>query len=400
MRTNGILMAEGRLARATIDKLEMVRRLVAYDTTSRNSNLALIEFVRDYLDGYGVKSELVFDQDRGKANLYATIGAPDQRGIMLSGHTDVVPVDDQDWRTDPFSLVEKDDKLFGRGSCDMKGFIALVLSLVPVLVQRKLRTPIHLSFSYDEEVGCLGVRRLIEVLADRPNRPRLCIVGEPTMMRIGVGHKGKHVYRCHVHGHEAHSSLVHQGVNAIEAAAEMIAQLKGMARRKRDHGPFDPDFEPPYSSIHTGLIHGGTALNIVPRDCEFDFEIRPLPGDDVDGLIAELRAFAAGRLLPEMRAVRPDTDIVIDQLSAAPGLSTPVDAEVTQLAAALTGENITTKVAFGTEGGLFQAAGIPTIICGPGSIDQAHKPDEFVALDQIARCEAFLKRLIDRVSAS
>jgi acetylornithine deacetylase len=386
------------LARASINKIEMAKRLVAFDTTSRNSNLELIEFVRDYLDGYSVKSELVFDVTGAKANLFATIGPQDQGGIMLSGHTDVVPIDDQDWHTDPFALVEKDDRLYGRGSADMKSFIATLLTLVPDLVRRRLREPIHLSFSYDEEIGCIGVRRLISILAARPNKPRLCIVGEPTEMQVGVGHKGKHTLRCHVHGHEAHSSLIHQGVNAIEAAAELIAKLREIARRKRDHGPFDPDFEPPYSSIQTGLIQGGTALNIVPRDCTFDFEIRPLPGDDVAAVINELREFAATRLLPEMRAVRAETDIVIEELSAAPGLNTPTDHEATQLAAALTGSNGTVKVAFGTEGGLFSAAGIPTVICGPGSIDQAHKPDEFIALDQIARCEAFLKRLIDRVS--
>jgi len=280
----------------------------------------------------------------------------------------------------------------------MKAFIATVLSLVPQLVSRKLREPIHLSFSYDEEVGCLGVRRLIDVIAVRPNRPRLCIVGEPTEMQVGIGHKGKHTLRCQVHGHEAHSSLVHQGVNAIEAAGELIAKLKEIARRKRDHGPFDPDFDPPYSTIHTGVIHGGTALNIVPRECVFDFEIRPLPGEDIAPMIDELRDLAANRLLPEMRAVQPHTNIVIEERSAAPALNTAADAEVTQFAAALSGGNATIKVPFGTEGGLFSAAGIPTIICGPGSIDQAHKPDEFVALDQIARCERFLQRLIDRVS--
>ncbi|HUI35499.1 MAG TPA: acetylornithine deacetylase [Stellaceae bacterium] len=376
----------------------MVTRLVGFDTTSRNSNLALIEFVRDYLDSNKVTSELVFAEDRNKANLYATIGPQDRGGIMLSGHTDVVPVDDQDWRSDPFKIVEQEGRLYGRGSADMKSFIAVVLTLVPELVRRKLRTPIHLSFSYDEEVGCIGVRRLISVLGQRPNRPRLAIVGEPTSMQIGVAHKGKHVYRCHVHGHEAHSSQVNYGVNAVEAAAELVTHLKAMARRKRDEGPFDPDFDPSYTSIHTGLIHGGTALNIVPKDCEFDFEFRPLPGEDVDALIGELRDLAATKLVPEMRAVQPHTGINIDDVSAAPALSTPVDAEVTQLVAALTGENATTKVAFGTEGGLFSAAGIPTVICGPGSIDQAHKPDEYVELDQIARCEAFLKRLIDRVS--
>jgi acetylornithine deacetylase len=389
---------EGSLARSAIGYREMVTRLVGFDTTSRNSNLALIEFVRDYLDREKVASELVFAEDGRKANLYATIGPEDQGGIMLSGHTDVVPVDDQDWHSDPFTVLEKDDRLFGRGSADMKSFIAVVLTLVPELVRRKLRTPIHLSFSYDEEVGCIGVRRLIGVLANRPNRPRLCIVGEPTSMQIGIAHKGKHTLRCHVHGYEAHSSQTHLGVNAIEAAAEIVAKLKEMARRKRDQGPFDPDFDPPYSSIHTGVIHGGTALNIVPKDCEFDFEVRPLPGDDVDALIAELRDFAANRVLPEMRAVRAETDIVIEELSSAPGLNTRTDEEVTQLAAALTGANETMKVSFGTEGGLFQAAGIPAVICGPGSIDQAHKPDEFIELAQIARCEAFLQRLIDRVS--
>jgi acetylornithine deacetylase len=386
------------LARAVIDKIVLAKRLVAYDTTSRNSNLALIEFIRDYLDGYGVKSELVFDEDGAKANLYATIGPQDQRGILLSGHTDVVPIDDQDWHTDPFELIEKDDRLYGRGSSDMKSFIATVLSLVPTLVERNLRTPIHLAFSYDEEVGCIGVRRLIDLLADRPSRPRLCIIGEPTMMQVGVAHKGKHTLRCQVHGHEAHSSLVHQGVNAIEAAAELIARLKEIARRKRDHGPFDPDFAPPYSTIHTGVIQGGTALNIVPRECTFDFEIRPLPGEDIEPMIAELRDLAENRLLPEMRAVQPNTSITIEERSAAPALSTPGDAEVTQLVASLSGANVTVKVPFGTEGGLFSAAGIPSIICGPGSIDQAHKPDEFIALDQIVRCEAFLQRLIDRVS--
>jgi acetylornithine deacetylase len=386
------------LARSAIGYKEMVTRLVAFDTTSRNSNLALIEFVRDYLDGNKVASELVFAEDGKKANLYATIGPQDHGGIMLSGHTDVVPIDDQDWHSDPFTILDRDDRFYGRGSADMKSFIAVVLTLVPELMRRKLRTPIHLSFSYDEEVGCIGVRRLIDVLATRPNRPRLAIIGEPTSMQVGVGHKGKHTLRCHVHGYEAHSSQIHHGVNAIEAAVEIVAHLNEMGRRKRDQGPFDPDFDPPYSSIHTGVIHGGTALNIVPKDCEFDFEIRPLPGDDVAALIAELRDFAASRLLPDMRAVRPETDIVIEELSAAPGLNTPVDAEVTQLCAALTGENGTTKVAFGTEGGLFSDAGIPTVICGPGSIDQAHKPDEYIELDQIARCERFLKRLIDRVS--
>jgi acetylornithine deacetylase len=390
---------EGRLARAVIDKIEMTKRLVAFDTTSRNSNLSLIEFIRDYLDGYGVKSELVHDASGKKANLYATIGRDDQGGILLSGHTDVVPVDDQDWHSDPFKLIEKSDRLYARGSADMKGFIATVLSLVPELVQRKLREPIHLCFSYDEEVGCIGVRSLIDVLRDRPNKPRFAIIGEPTNMQVGVGHKGKHSFRCTVHGHEAHSSLVHQGVNAVEAAAELVAKLKEIARRKRDHGPFDPDFQPPYSSVHTGVIQGGTALNIVPRECSFDFEMRQLPNDDVGAVIAELREFAAAYLLPEMHAVDPQTRILIEELTAAPGLSTPIDHEATQLAAALSGNNGTTKVSFATEGGLFAEAGIPTVICGPGSIDQAHQPDEFIEISQIERGAAFMARLVETLSS-
>ncbi len=377
---------------------EMLHRLVGFDTTSRNSNLALIEFVRDYLDGFGIGGELVFSDARDKANLYATIGPQGIGGIMLSGHTDVVPVDGQDWHSEPFALVERDERLFGRGTSDMKSFLAIALALVPEMIGRRLATPIHLALSYDEEVGCLGVRPLIAQLARRPDRPRLCIVGEPTEMQIVIGHKGKRSLRCRVHGFEAHSSLTHLGVDAIEAAAELIARLKAMARHKRDHGPFDPDFAPPYTSIHTGVIHGGTALNIVPRDCHFDFEFRLLPGDDPEPLVQELRDFAATTLLPEMQAVQPETGIDFEELTAAPGLDTPRDAEVTRLVAALTGANVTAKVSFGTEGGLFQEAGIPTVVCGPGSIEQAHKPDEFIALDQIARGEAFLRRLIDRVS--
>ncbi|HTV44492.1 MAG TPA: acetylornithine deacetylase [Stellaceae bacterium] len=382
-----------------IGSVEMLRRLVAFDTTSRDSNLALIGFVRDYLDNLGVASELIFDETGHKANLYAKLGPAEIGGIMLSGHTDVVPVDGQDWHSDPFTLLARDDRLFGRGTADMKGFVAIVLALLPQLVGRKLRLPIHLALSYDEEVGCRGVRRLIAAIADRPDRPRLCIVGEPTLMQPVTGHKGKRSFRCRVRGFEAHSALAHQGVNAIEAAAEMIALLKAMARRRREAGPFDPDYTPPYTTIQTGVIHGGTALNIVPRDCSFDFEFRLLPGEDPEAGIAELRDFALRHLLPEMRAIRPEAAIDFEELSAFPGLATGDDAEITRLVTALTGANGTAKVSFGTEGGLFQNAGIATVVCGPGSIEQAHKPDEFVDLEQIARCERFIARIFDNVAA-
>jgi acetylornithine deacetylase len=378
--------------------IDMLRRLVGFDTTSRESNLTLIDFVRGWLDRLGVDSQLVFDETGRKANLYATIGPPEVGGIMLSGHTDVVPVDGQDWHSDPFAVSAGDGKLFGRGTADMKSFIAVILARLPELVARPLRVPIHLALSYDEEVGCRGVRRLIAALADRPVRPRLCIVGEPTGMQPVIGHKGKRSFHCNVHGFECHSAMTHLGVNAVEAAAELVAELKAMARRKRDFGPFDADFVPPYTTIHTGKILGGTALNIVPKECSFDFEYRLLPSDDPDGPIDALRAVVENRLLPEMRAVRPEASIEFAELSAFPGLATEPDAEITRLALALTGANSTGKVAFGTEGGLFQAAGIPTVVCGPGSIEQAHKPDEFIELDQILRCEGFIGRLFDHVA--
>jgi acetylornithine deacetylase len=281
----------------------------------------------------------------------------------------------------------------------MKSFLAVALALVPDFVERKLKTPIHLALSYDEEVGCIGVRRMIEALDGRPDKPRLCIVGEPTLMKPVIGHKGKHSLRCSVRGFECHSALAHEGVNAGEAAAEIVAYLKSMARRFRDNGPYDPDFVPPYTTVHTGTIRGGTALNIVPKECRFDFEFRFLPGADAEGLVAEVKRFAATRIEPEMKSVRPETGIEFEDLTIFPGLAVDAEDEVTQLVLALTGANATGKVSFGTEAGLFQKAGIPTVVCGPGSIEQAHKPDEFIALDQVRACERFLHRLVDRISS-
>jgi len=268
--------------------IEMIRKLVGFDTTSRDSNLALIDFVRGYLAEFGVESELFFDAEKRKANLFATLGPRDRGGVMLSGHTDVVPVDGQDWSSDPFSIVEREGKLYGRGTSDMKSFVAVALALVPDFLARELKTPVHLALSYDEEIGCVGVRGMIAEIARRPVRPKLCIVGEPTLMQPVIAHKGKISVRCAVRGRESHSALTHLGVNAVEAAAEIIAYLKGMARRRRDHGPFDRQFSPPYTTIHTGTVHGGTALNIVPKDCEFVFEFRTLPGDPPEPLLEEV----------------------------------------------------------------------------------------------------------------
>ena len=381
----------------SITSLDMIRRLVAFDTTSRNSNLALVEFVRDYLAGLGIESRLVYDEGGGKANLYATLGPDDRPGIALSGHTDVVPVDGQDWQTDPWRVAERDGRLYGRGTADMKSFLAIALAMAPEFLERGLKTPIHLVFSYDEEVGCVGVRRLLEVLRDMPIRPAACIVGEPTEMKVVVAHKGKKSVRCRVRGFECHSSLAPRGVNAIEYAAEVIAYLRRMAQRIAAEGASDPDYDIPHTTVHTGVVQGGTALNIVPKDCCFDFEFRYLPGDDPEALFDEVRRFAERELEPAMRAVAPETGFSWEEISAFPGLDTPTDAEIVGLAKALSGSNATGKVAFGTEAGLFQSIGIPAIICGPGSIDQAHKPDEFVSLEQVALCERFLRRLMDRV---
>ncbi len=388
------------MARTDLPSIPMIERLVAYDTTSRLSNLALIDWIKAYLAELGIESRLTFDDSGKKANLFATLGPVGKPGLVLSGHTDVVPVDGQDWDTDPFKLVERDGKLFGRGTSDMKSFLAVVLTVVPDMVRRGLTSPIHLALSYDEEVGCLGVRRLIADLAAEGLKPEACIVGEPTEMKVVTGHKGKMSVRCSVRGHECHSALAHQGVNAVEAAAETVAFLKRKARERRRDGPFNRLFDPAYSTIHTGTIHGGTALNIVPRDCDFVFEMRFIPGDDPHALLDEVKRYVAAELEPEMHAVAKNTGISFDAYGGFAGLDIGDDAEITTFVKSLSGANSTGKVAFGTEAGLFQQAGIPTVICGPGSIEQAHKPNEFVALEQIALCERFMQRLMDRVCAS
>ncbi len=377
----------------------MVERLVALDTTSRNSNLELIDYVRGYLKQLGVESHLTFDGDKRKANLYATLGPSDRGGIALSGHTDVVPVDGQDWSSDPWRVDERNGRLYGRGTCDMKGFIAVALAYAPRFLERDLETPIHLCLSYDEEVDCKGVPRMLEHLARQPVAPLACIVGEPTDMKVIVGHKGKLSYRCHVRGRDCHSALAPKGVNAIHVAAKLVARLAEMAARKAAEGPFDEDYDVAHSTIHCGLIRGGTALNIVPAECSFEFEFRCLPADDPVVLLAELQTYAREELEPAMQAVAPESGIRCEEISVFPGLELSPAAEVVRLVKSLTGANTTGKVGFATEAGLFQAHGIPAVVCGPGSIEQAHKPDEFVSLEQIALCERFMARLLDRVAA-
>lgn len=379
---------------AKIPSVEMIKRLVAFDTTSRNSNMPLMDFARDYLADFGIESKLVFDETGQKANLYATCGPLDTPGFMLSGHSDCVPIDGQDWNSNPFEVIERDGKLYGRGTSDMKSFIALALAAVPVLTRAKLKTPVHFAFSYDEEVGCLGVKRLIAQLEGMPIKPKACIVGEPTSMQVVTGHKGKLSTRCHVHGFECHSALAPKGVNAVEIAAELVARLRQLARRMQNEGPFDRAFDPPFTTVHTGMIEGGTALNIVPKDCTFETEIRNLPTHDPEPLLAELKQYAEDVLLPEMRKVSTDAGIAWEALPGYPGLVGQEEADVVRLAQALSGSNESGCVSFGTEAGLFQRAGVPAVVCGPGSIEQAHKPNEYISLEQIARGEKFIAELL------
>ena len=388
-------------ASAVPQSLEMLRRLIAYPTVSRDSNLELIHYARDYLKDLGADSRLTYDDERRKANLFATLGAAiNKPGVVLSGHTDVVPVDGQDWHTDPFKLEQKDGRLYGRGTCDMKSFVAVALHFAPEFARRGLNQPLHFAFSYDEEVGCIGVGRLIADLARAGIKPQSCLVGEPTRMRPVIAHKGKRSFRCTVRGFSCHSAYAPQGVNAVEAAAEAVAFLKGMARRHRDRGPYDRSFDIAYSTVHTGVLRGGTALNIVPHECTFDFEFRHLPGDDPEALLAEFKRHVADNIEPEMKAVRPEAGFTIVPLSVMPVLDNPPEAEIVGLAQELSGNTDIEKASFGTEGSQFQRAGIATVVCGPGSIEQAHKPDEYVEIDQVLQCERFMRRLADRVCAS
>jgi len=383
------------------ESLEMISKLVSFDTTSRESNMELIKFVQNYLSDLGVESTLVPNEDNSKASLYATVGPTDKAGVMLSGHTDVVPVDGQNWDTDPFNVVEKDAKLFGRGTSDMKSFIAIVLASLPQFIERGLDTPLHLAFSYDEEVGCVGVRPMIEMINGLPIKPRMAVIGEPTSMQVITGHKGKRSYEAHIRGLEAHSSLAPQGVNAIEYAARLIAHLQSMARKLQKDGPFDTLYDVAHTTVHTGVIHGGTALNIVPKDCRVQFEFRYIGSDNPDPIEAEIIRMAKDVLEPEMQAIDPTTGIDITCTNDMPGLNMNVDDEVVTFVKQLAGRNDHAKVAFGTEAGLFQnRGGIPCVVCGPGSIEQAHKPNEFISLEQVEKGEAFLQRLMDRVCKS
>ncbi len=370
---------------------DILATLLAFDTTSRESNLALINWIEDFLAQRGVEAVRIINAEGTKANLYARIGPMGDGGVMLSGHTDVVPVDGQDWQVPPFALTESEGRFYGRGSADMKGFLACVLVSLDHFLAEPLRMPLHLAFSYDEEVGCLGVRSMIEWLRAAPDKPAMCIIGEPTEMQPVYGHKGKVAMRCQLHGRACHSAYAPDGVNAIEFAAKMINHLS----ESRAHLSLQEDarFDPPYSTLQIGVIHGGSALNIVPQDCQFDFEIRHLPDVSIDGVLIEAQHYAQQELLPAMRSVAGESDIRFTTLSRYPGLLTDPQSQFAQWLSQWSNCKQFSTVAFGTEGGLFDEAGIATLICGPGSMEQGHKPNEFITADQIKRCMQMLENL-------
>jgi acetylornithine deacetylase len=376
----------------------MIERLIAFNTVSRDSNLGLIEWVRDYLQGHGAKTRLTHDATGKKANLFATLGESPKPGLILSGHTDVVPVDGQDWDTDPFVATERDGKLYARGSADMKGFIGIILSQAPkfadALNSNRLDAPLHYALSYDEEVGCLGVRSLISDLLENGIRPAGCVVGEPTSMQPIIAHKGTNRFRCAVHGREAHSSYVTHGVNAIEYAARLVVYIRQIADRLAQIETRDYGFSVPYSTLSTGLIRGGIAANVVPKDCEFQFDMRTLPRASADALYQEIRTYAEV-LAREMQAVDPQSGIDLVWASETVGLAASETDAIVRWAMQLSNNSTVGKVSYGTEAGLFQQMGVPTVICGPGDIAEAHRPNEFVALEQLAQCEAFMNRILE-----
>jgi len=378
--------------------VEMIEKLVSFNTTSRLSNLELINFISDYLATLGVEANLIHDAGGEKANLYATIGPRDVPGVVLSGHTDVVPVDGQAWDTNPFAVVEKDGKLFGRGTSDMKSFIAIALALAPEFAKTKLKIPIHFALSFDEEVGCLGAPLMIEKMDQFSAKPYAVIVGEPTNMAVVNSHKGVCSFHTTVHGLERHSSEIDRGVNAVAYAAELVHFLSGVAEEMRDHhAQPESGFNPPYTTVHVGTIQGGTAQNIVPLHCTFSWEYRLMPGEDLSAIRNRFQTHVDEVVLPKMHAVDDTTGIETEVRAFVPGLAPEEGSTAESLVLALARKNTTEVVAYGTEAGQFQVAGNPVVVCGPGSIAQAHKPNEFIELSEVRACEIFMRRLLVEV---
>lgn len=376
--------------------VEILEKLIAFDTVSRTPNRSLIDYVRGLLDQAGIESILVEDDASHCANLYATVGGSDSGGVMLSGHTDVVPVTGQAWTVDPFKMTQRDGKLYGRGTTDMKGFVACAIRAAIDAANRPLATPLHLALSYDEEIGCVGVRRLLDMLDAAPVKPAMCIVGEPTELVVANGHKGKTAARATCTGLSVHSALAPTGVNAIQIGAAFIEMLRRVQEGIAASAAKDDAYDIPYTTVHAGIIAGGTALNIVPNECRIDFEIRNIQSDDPAAILR--------RIEEEAQTIAQNfgegAGISIDVVNSYPGLDTPLDADIIRFVQSLTGANSTTKIAFGTEAGLFSnRLGIPTVVCGPGSMAQGHKPDEFITVDQMAKCDRMLNALVERLAA-
>ncbi len=381
---------------STANAIETVKRLIAFDTTSRNSNLELIAFAQDILEAAGARCRLTYDSDRRKANLFATLGPEGGGGYVLSGHSDVVPVDGQDWSSDPFAAEIREDRLYGRGAADMKGFVGAVLALVPEFAAAPLKRPLHFAFSYDEEVGCVGVRSLLEDLREQDVKPALAIIGEPTEMRVVGGHKAGAVAITAVKGREGHSSAPAKGANAVMMAGEFISVISAIGEELKEDR--DEHFEPPYTTLQANMVSGGTAVNVLAREANIVWEYRALPDRDIDALVSRVETRAKSDILPHYREGAPEAAFETRLKASYPGLVRDPNSPAVQLACALAGSNDIHAVSYGTEAGLFQAAGIPAVVCGPGSINQAHRADEFVALSQIEACTGFLRRIAERAS--
>lgn len=380
-----------------MDTLDWLKKLIGFNTISSNSNMLLIEAIEEWFKRQGIASHIIYGSTKDKANLLATIPAANNQthgGILLSGHTDVVPVAGQLWDTDPFIAIEKDAKIYGRGACDMKGFIAVLLALVPEFKKLKLLKPIHLAFTFDEEVGCIGADFLVAYIQKLGIQPEGCIVGEPSSMRPIVGEKARQVYHCQVQGLPAHSSLAGEGCNAIEYASRLISYINKLSQHMKEKGPFDKDFDYPYTTISTNVISGGIASNVIPGTCEFIFDIRCLPQFLSENFRSQVINYIHNELLPEMKKYNPNAAIYFDRVSDGRGFEATENAKITQIVRAVTGIKERFKVSYSTEAGIFQDAHIPTVICGPGNIEQAHRPNEFVTLEQLKLCEHILRNTV------
>ena len=374
---------------------EMLEKLIAFDTVSSNSNLKLINFVQSYLKEHNIKPTLIYNSDKTKANLFAQIGPNEPGGVILSGHTDVVPTKGQDWNTSPFSLTKKNDRFYGRGTCDMKGFNALVLAAVPAMLKADLKRPIQIALSYDEEVGCAGAPSMIKAMSSELPKADIVIVGEPTLMKVVNGHKTSIGLTTRIKGFEVHSSLMHKGVSAVMTASKLVNWIAHRTEANMESSPREIDllFDPPYTTLHVGMINGGTAANITAKDCKFSTDIRCLPSEKADTWIQEYEEYADS-LRKQIRKVNEGADILIEKQHWVPGLMPEINGAAEQMVTRITGENDAEVVSYGTEAGQFQEAGYSAIICGPGSINQAHQPNEYISEDQLKKGEAFIGKLL------